>query len=60
MCVFLQVLAEDIDSQLNGAILYSIITGDESNQFFIEELSGVMKVNKQLDRETVRTYTYTR
>lgn len=62
MYVCLQLVAEDIDSQLNGAILYSIISGDRDNQFFIDPLRGVIKVNKQLDRETVRstdTYTHT-
>ena len=60
VCVCLQLVAEDVDSQLNGAILYSIISGDRGNQFFIDPLHGVIKVNKQLDRETVRsTHTYT-
>uniref|UniRef100_A0A671THD5 FAT atypical cadherin 3a n=1 Tax=Sparus aurata TaxID=8175 RepID=A0A671THD5_SPAAU len=52
-----QLVAEDIDSQLNGAILYSIISGDRDNQFFIDPLRGVIKVNKQLDRETVPSYS---
>lgn len=46
--------AEDIDSQVNGDILYSIVSGDRENQFFIEPVTGQIKVNKQLDRETVR------
>lgn len=49
-----QVTAEDIDSQANGDILYSIVSGDRENQFFIEPITGQIKVNKQLDRETVR------
>ncbi|XP_047195466.1 protocadherin Fat 3a isoform X5 [Hippoglossus stenolepis] len=52
-----QLLAEDVDSQLNGAILYSIVSGDRDNQFFIDPLSGVIKVNKQLDHETVSSYS---
>ncbi|XP_029965053.1 protocadherin Fat 3 isoform X7 [Salarias fasciatus] len=52
-----QLVAEDVDSQLNGAILYSIVSGDRDNQFFIDPLSGVIKVNKQLDRETVPSYS---
>ncbi|KAG8002320.1 Protocadherin Fat 3 [Nibea albiflora] len=36
-----QMVAEDVDSQLNGAILYSIINGDRDNQFFIDPLHGV-------------------
>uniref|UniRef100_A0A672HA03 FAT atypical cadherin 3a n=1 Tax=Salarias fasciatus TaxID=181472 RepID=A0A672HA03_SALFA len=51
------LVAEDVDSQLNGAILYSIVSGDRDNQFFIDPLSGVIKVNKQLDRETVPSYS---
>lgn len=46
--------AEDIDSQVNGEILYSIVSGDRENQFFIEPVTGQIKVNKQLDREAVR------
>lgn len=50
----LQLVAEDADSHLNGAILYAIVSGDQNNQFFIDPISGVIKVNKPLDRETVR------
>lgn len=46
--------AEDVDSHANGDILYSIVNGDRENQFFIEPITGQIKVNKQLDRETVR------
>ncbi|KAM7413789.1 hypothetical protein PAMA_020925 [Pampus argenteus] len=53
----IQSVAEDMDSQLNGAILYSIVSGDRDNQFFIDPLNGVIKVNKQLDRETVPSYS---
>ncbi|XP_026152475.1 protocadherin Fat 3a isoform X3 [Mastacembelus armatus] len=52
-----QLVAEDLDSKLNGAILYSIISGDRDNQFFIDPLSGVIKVNKPLDREMVPSYS---
>ncbi|XP_076002461.1 protocadherin Fat 3-like isoform X2 [Genypterus blacodes] len=52
-----QLIAEDMDSRLNGAILYSIVNGDRDNQFFIDPLSGVIKVNKRLDRETVPSYS---
>ncbi|XP_068601351.1 protocadherin Fat 3a [Brachionichthys hirsutus] len=54
-----QVIAEDVDSHLNGAVLYSIISGDRGNQFFIDPLSGFIRVNKQLDRETVPHYSLT-
>ncbi|XP_077398228.1 protocadherin Fat 3a isoform X4 [Festucalex cinctus] len=52
-----QLLAEDLDSQRNGAILYSIVSGDRDNQFFVDPLSGIVKVNKHLDRETVPGYS---
>ncbi|KAB5550105.1 hypothetical protein PHYPO_G00049870 [Pangasianodon hypophthalmus] len=51
-----KVTAEDIDSQVNGDILYSIVSGDRENQFFIEPVTGQIKVNKQLDRETIAGY----
>ncbi|XP_034721891.1 protocadherin Fat 3a isoform X3 [Etheostoma cragini] len=52
-----QLVAEDVDSQLNGAVLYSIISGDRNEQFFMDPLRGVIKVNKPLDRETVPSYS---
>uniref|UniRef100_A0A4W5KZU5 Cadherin domain-containing protein n=1 Tax=Hucho hucho TaxID=62062 RepID=A0A4W5KZU5_9TELE len=52
-----KLTAEDVDSQVNGDILYSIVSGDRENQFFIDPLSGMVKVNKQLDRETVSGYS---
>ncbi|KAM4566902.1 protocadherin Fat 3-like isoform 2-T3 [Odontesthes bonariensis] len=52
-----QLVAEDVDSHMNGAIHYSIISGDQDNQFSIEPESGVIKVKKQLDRETVPSYS---
>ncbi|XP_032363306.1 protocadherin Fat 3 isoform X3 [Etheostoma spectabile] len=52
-----QLVAEDVDSQLNGAVLYSIISGDRDEQFFMDPLRGVIKVNKPLDRETVPSYS---
>ncbi|XP_059932324.1 protocadherin Fat 3a isoform X3 [Gadus macrocephalus] len=52
-----KLTAEDVDSPVNGDILYSIVNGDRENQFFIDPLSGMIKVNKHLDRETVSGYT---
>ncbi|XP_035289609.1 protocadherin Fat 3-like [Anguilla anguilla] len=51
-----QVLAKDLDSQLNGQIVYSIVRGDRGNQFLINPASGVIRVNKNLDRETISSY----
>ncbi|XP_056297999.1 protocadherin Fat 3a isoform X3 [Pseudoliparis swirei] len=52
-----QLVAEDVDRQQNGAILYSVVSGDRDSQFFIDPLRGVIKVNKPLDRETVPSYS---
>ncbi|XP_035989151.1 protocadherin Fat 3a isoform X5 [Fundulus heteroclitus] len=52
-----QLVAEDADSGLNGAILYSIFSGDQENEFFIDPIRGIIKVNKPLDRETVPRYS---
>lgn len=53
-CFLLQVSAEDLDSQVNGRITYSILKGDRNNQFWIDPVTGLLKVNKPLDRELVR------
>uniref|UniRef100_A0A8C2Z7U2 FAT atypical cadherin 3 n=1 Tax=Cyclopterus lumpus TaxID=8103 RepID=A0A8C2Z7U2_CYCLU len=52
-----RVLAEDLDSQVNGRITYSILKGDRSNHFWIDPVTGLLKVNKRLDRELVSRYT---
>ncbi|XP_061155879.1 protocadherin Fat 3 [Syngnathus typhle] len=51
-----RVLAEDLDSQVNGRITYSILKGDRSNHFWIDPVTGLLKVNKRLDRELVSRY----
>uniref|UniRef100_A0A3B4ZIB6 Protocadherin Fat 3-like n=1 Tax=Stegastes partitus TaxID=144197 RepID=A0A3B4ZIB6_9TELE len=51
------VLAEDLDSQVNGRITYSILKGDRSNHFWIDPVAGLLKVNKRLDRELVSRYS---
>ncbi|XP_054610682.1 protocadherin Fat 3 isoform X3 [Dunckerocampus dactyliophorus] len=52
-----KVLAEDLDSQVNGRITYSILKGDRTNHFWIDPVTGLLKVNKRLDRELVSRYT---
>ncbi|XP_042167184.1 protocadherin Fat 3-like [Oncorhynchus tshawytscha] len=52
-----RLLAEDLDSQVNGRITYSILRGDRGNQFWIDPVTGLLKVNKRLDREEVSNYT---
>uniref|UniRef100_A0A8C1GR63 FAT atypical cadherin 3b n=1 Tax=Cyprinus carpio TaxID=7962 RepID=A0A8C1GR63_CYPCA len=51
------LFAEDLDSQINGRITYSILKGDRGNQFWIDPVTGLLKVNKALDRETVSSYS---
>ncbi|XP_047449674.1 protocadherin Fat 3a isoform X3 [Mugil cephalus] len=53
----IELEAEDVDSQLNGAIHYTIVSGDRDKHFFIDPFSGIVKVNKQLDYETVPSYS---
>ncbi|KAM6907626.1 protocadherin Fat 3 [Xenentodon cancila] len=52
-----RVFAEDLDSQVNGRITYSILKGDRNNQFWIDPVTGLLKVNKRLDRELISRYT---
>ncbi|KAM4620340.1 protocadherin Fat 3 [Polymixia lowei] len=52
-----RLLAEDLDSQVNGRITYSILKGDRSNQFWIDPVTGLLRVNKRLDRELVSRYS---
>ncbi|XP_049820796.1 fat-like cadherin-related tumor suppressor homolog isoform X5 [Aethina tumida] len=52
----LQVIATDLDSGKNGEVTYSIIRGDNDNQFEIEETTGYLSVAKELDREAVSSY----
>lgn len=51
----MKLLAEDLDSPANGRITYSIVRGDQGNQFGIDPVTGILKVNKALDREKVRS-----
>ncbi|XP_041947685.1 protocadherin Fat 3 isoform X2 [Alosa sapidissima] len=53
----IRLMAEDMDSQVNGRITYSILRGDRRNQFWIDPITGLLKVNKELDRETVSSYS---
>ncbi|XP_056910340.1 protocadherin Fat 3 isoform X4 [Takifugu flavidus] len=52
-----RVSAEDLDSQVNGRITYSILKGDRNNHFWIDPVTGILKVNKRLDRELVSRYS---
>uniref|UniRef100_A0A8C2J657 FAT atypical cadherin 3b n=1 Tax=Cyprinus carpio TaxID=7962 RepID=A0A8C2J657_CYPCA len=52
-----RLFAEDLDSQINGRITYSILKGDRENQFWIDPVTGLLQVNKALARETVSSYS---
>ncbi|XP_058853063.1 protocadherin Fat 2-like [Acipenser ruthenus] len=49
-----QVKATDIDLEDNGRVQYSFLTS--TDRFSINELTGVVRVTRQLDRETCPTY----
>lgn len=48
--------ATDLDSNENGHVIYSIIKGDNANQFSIDPETGYISVADYLDRETVSNY----
>ncbi|XP_046891285.1 protocadherin Fat 3a isoform X1 [Hypomesus transpacificus] len=52
-----KLTAEDVDSQVNGEVEYSIISGDRDKHFYINPATGLLKINKQLDREMVSGYS---
>lgn len=52
----LQVSATDIDIGLNGIIKYYIISGDDNNDFSLDQSSGWLRVQKSLDYERVKSY----
>ncbi|XP_076969413.1 protocadherin Fat 3 isoform X5 [Tamandua tetradactyla] len=51
------LIAEDVDSQPNGQIHFSIVSGDRDNAFAVDPLLGLVKVKKKLDRERVSGYS---
>ncbi|XP_026535722.1 protocadherin Fat 3 isoform X4 [Notechis scutatus] len=51
------LIAEDVDSSPNGQISFSIISGDQNNEFSIDPGLGLIKVKKRLDREQVSGYS---
>lgn len=51
-----QVYANDVDSNENGRVNYSIERGDRQKQFGINPVTGEITVNGELDREKVASY----
>uniref|UniRef100_A0A669PXH9 FAT atypical cadherin 4 n=1 Tax=Phasianus colchicus TaxID=9054 RepID=A0A669PXH9_PHACC len=55
----IQVLATDGDEGTNGQVRYSIVSGDNGNEFRIDSVTGVITVAKPLDREREPSYMLT-
>ncbi|KAF6198555.1 hypothetical protein GE061_008303 [Apolygus lucorum] len=49
----IQVSASDADVGLNGRVRYSL---EDTDTFIMEPITGVVRVNRALDRESVATY----
>uniref|UniRef100_A0AAR2J7Y9 Cadherin-23 n=1 Tax=Pygocentrus nattereri TaxID=42514 RepID=A0AAR2J7Y9_PYGNA len=54
-----RVQAQDADSGRNALLTYNITAGNPDGAFYINETSGVVQVNRPLDRERVAEYTLT-
>ena len=57
--VLLQVSASDLDIGLNGVVRYYIVSGDDNYDFSLDQSSGVLRVQKNLDYERVTNYDLT-
>uniref|UniRef100_A0A8C9U158 FAT atypical cadherin 3 n=1 Tax=Scleropages formosus TaxID=113540 RepID=A0A8C9U158_SCLFO len=55
----IRLQTEDMDGELNGQVTYFIVNGDDRSHFSVESATGLMRVNKQLDRETMFSYSLT-
>ncbi|XP_075448649.1 protocadherin Fat 3 isoform X3 [Ascaphus truei] len=53
----IMVFAEDRDSPSNGQINFSVVNGDQDNQFTVDPVLGLIKVKDKLDRERVSGYS---
>lgn len=52
----IQIQANDVDSDDNGRVSYSIVRGDRLEQFSIESNTGYISVADGLDRESISNY----
>ncbi|XP_069096663.1 cadherin-23-like [Pleurodeles waltl] len=55
----IRVLARDADLGRNALLTFSITAGNTDSTFFINENTGIIYVNRQLDREKVPQYQLT-
>ncbi|XP_009068638.1 PREDICTED: protocadherin Fat 3-like, partial [Acanthisitta chloris] len=53
----IMLIAEDLDSPPNGQIHFSIVDGDQDNEFSVDPVLGLVKVKKKLDRERISGYS---
>uniref|UniRef100_A0A8C8BG27 Protocadherin Fat 3 n=1 Tax=Otus sunia TaxID=257818 RepID=A0A8C8BG27_9STRI len=53
----IMLIAEDLDSPSNGQIHFSIVNGDQDNEFSVDPVLGLVKVKKKLDRERISGYS---
>lgn len=53
----IQVRATDLDAGKNGLVIFSIVSGNTNDSFVINNASGFIAVNKNLDREALDSYS---
>ncbi|KAJ7336040.1 Cadherin EGF LAG seven-pass G-type receptor 2 [Desmophyllum pertusum] len=53
----LRVVATDPDDGLNGLVTFSIVSGNTKDAFAIDNSTGFLSVNQNLDREDVAFYS---
>ena len=54
--VILKVIAHDLDSGNNGALLYSIISGNNEKKFKLDSVTGNLTLASELDFEETQVY----
>eukprot|EP00106_Octopus_bimaculoides_P021842 XP_014789284.1 PREDICTED: cadherin-related tumor suppressor-like [Octopus bimaculoides] len=54
--ILLRVTATDLDIGLNGMVRYFIIEGDDNQDFSLDQSSGLLRIQKQLDYERKKSY----
>uniref|UniRef100_A0A7N6BHQ7 Cadherin-23 n=1 Tax=Anabas testudineus TaxID=64144 RepID=A0A7N6BHQ7_ANATE len=54
-----RVQAQDADSGRNALLTYNITAGNQDGAFYISDTTGVVQVNRPLDRERVAEYRLT-